>query len=69
MKIKAAVVKNKAEPFTIQDLELRGPEAGEVLAKITARGVCHTEAGAQKSEFPTPYPSALGYGGAFPLAN
>lgn len=61
MKIKAAVVEAKGEPFKIQELELRGPEANEVLVKVEATGVCHTDAGAWTMSFPTQYPIVLGH--------
>lgn len=61
MKIKAAVVEAKGEPFVIQELELTGPEANEVLVRVEATGVCHTDAGAQMMSFPTQYPIVLGH--------
>ncbi|NMA24811.1 MAG: NAD(P)-dependent alcohol dehydrogenase, partial [Clostridiales bacterium] len=42
MKIKAAVVFEKGQPFQMTELELDAPKHGEVLVKITACGVCHT---------------------------
>jgi S-(hydroxymethyl)glutathione dehydrogenase/alcohol dehydrogenase len=32
------------EPLTIEEVELEGPRAGEVLVEIKATGVCHTDA-------------------------
>lgn len=43
MKIKAAVFYEKGEPFRIETLELDEPNAGEVLVKVLAAGVCHSD--------------------------
>lgn len=44
MKIKAAVAWGPKEPLVIEELDLEGPKKGEVLVKIIATGVCHTDA-------------------------
>ena len=44
MKIKAAVAFEAAKPLVIEELELGGPKAGEVLVRLVATGVCHTDA-------------------------
>lgn len=43
MKIKAAVLNAVGEPFRIETLDLAAPGAGEVLVKIKAAGVCHSD--------------------------
>lgn len=43
MKIQAAVLFEAHKPFAIIDAELDGPRAGEVLVKIAAAGVCHSD--------------------------
>ena len=43
MKIKAAVVYEKNGPYVIEELDLAPPKAGEVLVKIVAVGICHTD--------------------------
>ncbi len=43
MKIKAAVAWKPNEPLSIEEVDLEGPKAGEVLVKIIATGVCHTD--------------------------
>lgn len=43
MQITAAVSRGPAEPFTIQTLELAAPAPGEVLVRLVATGVCHTD--------------------------
>jgi len=44
MKIKAAVAWKPNEPLSIEEIDLEGPKKGEVLVKIIASGVCHTDA-------------------------
>ncbi|KAI0169995.1 alcohol dehydrogenase [Hypoxylon sp. FL1284] len=40
---KAAVLEKKGEPITIKDVELKQPGPGQVLVKVIACGVCHTD--------------------------
>lgn len=44
MKIKAAVAWKANEPLSVEEIDLELPKAGEVLVKIVATGVCHTDA-------------------------
>lgn len=44
MKIKAAVAWAPNQPLVVEELDLEAPKAGEVLVKIIASGVCHTDA-------------------------
>jgi S-(hydroxymethyl)glutathione dehydrogenase/alcohol dehydrogenase len=44
MKIKAAVAWEPKTPLVIEEVDLEGPKKGEVLVKIIATGVCHTDA-------------------------
>jgi aryl-alcohol dehydrogenase len=41
--IKAAVAREKGRPFNVETLTLEGPRRDEVLVKIVATGMCHTE--------------------------
>jgi S-(hydroxymethyl)glutathione dehydrogenase/alcohol dehydrogenase len=43
MKIKAALLTAPNTPFSIEDLTLDDPQEGEVLVKIAACGVCHSD--------------------------
>jgi S-(hydroxymethyl)glutathione dehydrogenase / alcohol dehydrogenase len=43
MKTRAAVAYAKGEPLRIEEVEIAGPKAGEVLVEIKATGVCHTD--------------------------
>ncbi|MCE2928546.1 MAG: S-(hydroxymethyl)glutathione dehydrogenase/class III alcohol dehydrogenase [Candidatus Caenarcaniphilales bacterium] len=44
MKVKAAVAWKANEPLSIEEVDLEAPKKGEVLVKIIASGVCHTDA-------------------------
>jgi S-(hydroxymethyl)glutathione dehydrogenase/alcohol dehydrogenase len=44
MKTRAAVAWEADKPLSIEEVELAGPKAGEVLVEIMATGVCHTDA-------------------------
>lgn len=43
MKIKAAVFREPHVPFSIEELDLAPPRAGEVLVRVAAAGVCHSD--------------------------
>src|SRR6187200_2546398 len=43
MKTRAAVAYAAGQPLVIEEVELEGPKAGEVLVEIRATGVCHTD--------------------------
>jgi S-(hydroxymethyl)glutathione dehydrogenase/alcohol dehydrogenase len=44
MKSRAAVAWEAGKPLIIEEVEVAGPQPGEVLLKIFATGVCHTDA-------------------------
>jgi len=44
MKTRAAVAFEAGKPLSIEEVDLEGPKAGEVLVRIVATGVCHTDA-------------------------
>jgi S-(hydroxymethyl)glutathione dehydrogenase/alcohol dehydrogenase len=43
MKTRAAVAYAPGKPLVVEDVDLEGPHAGEVLVEIRATGVCHTD--------------------------
>ena len=43
MKIRAAVLESFGAPLEVQELELAEPRAREVLVRLVACGVCHTD--------------------------
>ena len=65
MKITAAVVPVRSAPFEIETLDLAGPLADEVLVRVVASGMCHTDLHARDGYFPNlPYPVVCGHEGA-----
>jgi propanol-preferring alcohol dehydrogenase len=50
--MKAAVVRAFKEPLVIQEVPLPAPGAGQILVKITASGVCHTDLHAAEGDWP-----------------
>ncbi len=65
MKIRAAVLEEFARPLVVQEVELAGPKAGEVLVRIEACGVCHTDLYTASGVDPSGYaPCVLGHEGA-----
>jgi aryl-alcohol dehydrogenase len=64
MKIKAAVVREKAGPFLIEEIELDDPRENEVVVRITASGLCHTDLVARDQYMPVPLPGVFGHEGA-----
>lgn len=63
MKIKAAVTHHKGEDFKIEEVEIAEPKANEVLIKVVASGVCHTDAVARDLGL-SPFPAVLGHEGS-----
>lgn len=64
MKIKAAVLRGVDQPFEIEELELAPPQAGEVLVKTVASGICHSDYSVAHGVLRSPYPVVLGHEGA-----
>ena len=65
MKIRAAVLEEFGRPLVVQDVELAEPKAGEVLVRVEACGVCHTDLYTASGADPTGYsPCVLGHEGA-----
>lgn len=64
MKIKAAVVRKKGGPFVIEEVDLEEPRADEVLVRIVATGLCHTDLVARDQHMPLPLPGVFGHEGA-----
>ncbi len=65
MKVRAAVAREAGKPLTIEEVDLDGPKAGEVLVEIKASGVCHTDAYTLSGRDPEGiFPSILGHEGA-----
>ena len=64
MEITAAVVEQVDGPWEIKRLVLDEPGPGEVLVKMVATGICHTDGLARRGDLPFPLPGVLGHEGA-----
>jgi len=65
MKIRAAVLEEFGTPLEVQEVELAEPQAGEVLVRLVACGVCHTDLYTASGADPSGYaPTVLGHEGA-----
>jgi S-(hydroxymethyl)glutathione dehydrogenase/alcohol dehydrogenase len=65
MKIRAAVLEQFASPLVVQEVELAEPGPGEVLVRLHACGVCHTDMYTASGVDPSGYaPTVLGHEGA-----
>lgn len=62
MKIKAATVREPGK-LAVEELNLGEPGIGEVLVKLVASGVCHTDASVMNLQAPTEFPIVLGHEG------
>ncbi len=64
MKTRAAVAREAGKPLSIEEVDLAGPKAGEVLVRIVATGVCHTDAFTLSGADPEGlFPAILGHEG------
>jgi S-(hydroxymethyl)glutathione dehydrogenase/alcohol dehydrogenase len=65
MKVRAAVLEQFAAPLVVQELDLADPQPGEVLVRLVACGVCHTDMYTASGADPSGYaPTVLGHEGA-----
>lgn len=65
MKVRAAVLEEFAAPLVVQELDLADPGPGEVLVRLVACGVCHTDMYTASGADPSGYaPTVLGHEGA-----
>ena len=65
MKIRAAVLEEFGQPLNVTEVDLEEPRAGEVLVRLHACGVCHTDMYTASGADPSGYaPAVLGHEGA-----
>ncbi len=65
MKTRAAVAWGAGQNLEVEEIDLEGPKPGEVLVRIVASGVCHTDAFTLSGADPEGiFPSILGHEGA-----
>jgi S-(hydroxymethyl)glutathione dehydrogenase/alcohol dehydrogenase len=64
MKARAAVAWEAKKPLSIETIDVEGPKEGEVLLKVIASGVCHTDAFTLSGDDPEgAFPCVLGHEG------
>ena len=65
MKVRAAVLEEFGQPLVVQEIDLAEPKSGEVLVRLVACGVCHTDLYTASGADPSGYaPCVLGHEGA-----
>src|SRR3954462_11124089 len=65
MKIRAAVLEEFGQPLNVTEVELADPGPEEVLVRLVACGVCHTDMYTASGADPSGYaPAVLGHEGA-----
>lgn len=62
--ITAAVVRTKGGPWSLESLDLDEPRDDEILVRVVAVGVCHTDLSMRDQYWPVPIPIVLGHEGA-----
>lgn len=64
MKVKAAVLYELGGRLEVEDIELADPKENEVLVKVSAAGVCHSDISVIDGVIPFPLPAVLGHEGS-----
>jgi S-(hydroxymethyl)glutathione dehydrogenase/alcohol dehydrogenase len=62
--MKALIYEGPGKMSYTEDLEVRDPEQGEVLVRIVASGICHSDISVLSGAIPWPAPAVLGHEGA-----
>jgi S-(hydroxymethyl)glutathione dehydrogenase/alcohol dehydrogenase len=58
---KAAIVREYNKPVSVEEVEVESPHRGEVMVKVAACGVCHSDYSAVNATIPMPPPLVLGH--------
>ena len=64
MQASAAIIESQGGKFILDTVDIEDPRDGEVLVKIAAAGMCHTDLSVRDQYMPTPLPAVLGHEGA-----
>lgn len=64
MKTHAAVTRAKGGAFEIEELDLAAPQFGEIVVRMVAAGICHSDLSVRDQYLPLPLPIVLGHEGA-----
>jgi S-(hydroxymethyl)glutathione dehydrogenase / alcohol dehydrogenase len=68
MRFRAAVLRTPGGPLTLETVEAAPPSAGEVLVRVGATGLCHTDLEAMSGQLASPMPVVLGHEAAGTVA-
>ncbi len=63
IRTKAAICRSEGSEFSIEDVTLDEPREGEILVRIIACGICHTDLAVRDRQVPVPLPAVLGHEG------
>lgn len=64
LQARALVLGGVKQPFRLEQITLGSVQAGEVLVRIFAAGICQSDLAVQSGKLPTPLPAILGHEGA-----
>ena len=64
MKATAAIVWEGGDDFQLEEVELEAPRADEVLVRVVASGMCHTDVAIKNQDVNFPVPLILGHEGS-----
>jgi Zn-dependent alcohol dehydrogenase len=64
VKTRAAVLWDRNKDWSVEEIELDPPRAGEVLVSIAGSGLCHSDEHVVTGDLPTPVPIVGGHEGA-----
>lgn len=64
MQVNAAVLRERNTPLVLEDIVLDEPRAHEVLVRIVATGICHSDVSVINGDLPLPTPIILGHEGS-----
>src|SRR5205807_524047 len=62
--MRAAVFREVGRPLEVEEVEVAEPSAGEVLVRVAASGVCHSDYHVVAGDWSAPIPLILGHEGA-----
>jgi len=64
MNVRVAAIEAKSGPFVFRQTEMDEPRSDEVLVRVVACGICHTDTHVRNQGYQTPLPIVLGHEGA-----
>lgn len=59
--MRAAVLHAVGEPLSVEDIEISEPGSFEVLVRVAAAGLCHSDVRFMEGSYPVPLPAVLGH--------